>query len=601
MMASTTQRLNPYGRRVTGRPSRIRPGQIVVTEVAMALIVALAGRNPVIVTAAVAAATGLLLAAWVPVCRRWLYEWGWVGLRYLSRRHTLPPAASPAALLDLVAPGTMVLAVEMAGKPAAMISDRDGLTALLELGDPADLLTDHATRLPSLTTLLPATGADDPPVRIQLLLSGAPAPVGAAGNGPVATSYQQLTKGQLLGYGRAVLAVRISRCDGWSDEELRQSLSSTVRKLHRRLSLVSARLLGADAAGRVLADLAHHDGGQPGRESWSAVRLGGLVQTTFRLRRWPAVTADTASQFVSRLLALPAMATTVSVTVGPRLTAESAHVPLALTIRLAASGQADLAMATQALRRLVRSANGEFWRLDGEHLAGIAATLPLGTSTTTMALATPMLDALELPLVTAGVMVGTNRHGGPMTIRLFRSSATRILLVGGVAAAQLITLRAMALGARVVVRTSRPHAWEPFVRGVTVPGDIVAIIPPGHPVGGPPGTPLRPLLVVLDAGSMPTDPSSVLVSGWQTTLVVRDTLTPADGDVLAQANLAVLQPLRPGEAVLAGSILGLGESAQWLTRIRPDMVAVINRRALRWARLVPTPIETQLVGQPSRR
>lgn len=85
------------------------------------------------------------------------------------------------------------------------------------------------------------------------------------------------------------------------------------------------------------------------------------------------------------------------------------------------------------------------------------------------------------------------------------------------------------------------------------------------------------------------------------TLVVRDELTPADVDTLGRADLAVLQPLDPSEAALAGTALGLGGAAEWLTRIRDDMVAVVNRRALRWALLSPTPIESQLVGRPGRR
>lgn len=209
------------------------------------------------------------------------------------------------------------------------------------------------------------------------------------------------------------------------------------------------------------------------------------------------------------------------------------------------------------------------------------------------------LDALELSLGEAGLMVGANRHGGAVTVRLFRPEPTRLLLVGGVRAGQLVVLRALALGARVVVQTTRPRAWEPFVRGVGAPGGAVPVIPPGRPVGGAPGSPLQPLLLVVDAGAAPeeADPGAA----WQSTMVVRDALTPADVPALARADLAILQPLDPAEAALAGTALGLGGSADWLTRIRDDMVAVVNRRALRWALLSPTPIESQLVGRPVRR
>ena len=208
------------------------------------------------------------------------------------------------------------------------------------------------------------------------------------------------------------------------------------------------------------------------------------------------------------------------------------------------------------------------------------------------------LDGLDLPVGSAGLMLGNNRHGAPVIARLFRPEQTRALLIGGVRCAQLVALRAMALGARVVVQTARPQAWEPFVRGAAVPGESIAVVPPGRALEIPPGTALHPLLVVVDVGPVGSDTRPG--QGWQATLVVRDEFTAADVDVASRADLLVLQPLRPDEATLAGSALGLGDAAQWLTRIRPDMVGVVNRRAVRWAALSTTPIETQLIGPPVR-
>ena len=151
----------------------------------------------------------------------------------------------------------------------------------------------------------------------------------------------------------------------------------------------------------------------------------------------------------------------------------------------------------------------------------------------------------------------------------------------------------------MLVQTGRPRAWEPFVRGVGGQPGGVPVVPTGRAVGDGTGSPLRPLLVVVDAGRWPA--SRRRGRRGVSTLVVRDELTPADVDALGRADLAVLQPLDPAEAALAGTALGLGGSAQWLTRIRDDMVAVVNRRALRWALLSPTPIESQLVGRPGRR
>ncbi|MGN9811152.1 type VII secretion protein EccE [Micromonospora sp. BQ11] len=571
---------------------RVRAGQIVAAQVALAAPVAAAGRGALPMLAAVAMALVVLPLAWVRLRGRWLFEWLGAGLGYLTRRRTLPAHAGPAALLGVVA-DALVRPVELAGGSAAVLDDATGMVAVLELGDPGDLLGDGPRTLPLPAALLPAATPGSPPVRVQLLLTGAPAPTVEASGG-VATSYRQLTDGRLPGRERAVLAVRVLRVDDLTADDLRRALSGTLRRIIRRLGPVGARPLGAEAALRVVGELAHHDD-RPAMESWQAVRTGDLLQTTFRLHRWPDPRTDGGRHLTSRLLALPVTATTVSIAAGPWAGADPASAPTELTVRLAARTPAELASAAGALRRVVTGAGGEVRRLDGEQLTGLAATLPL-------ALPSPGptgIAALEVTLGEAGLMLGANRHGGAVTVRLFRPESTRIMLVGGVRAAQLVTLRAMALGARVVVQTGRPRVWEPFVRGVGAPGDMIPLLPPGRPLGDAVGTPLRPLLVVLDVGPTPPEPEPG--SPWRATLLLRDELTAADADALGRADLAVLQPLDPAEAALAGTALGLGGTAEWLTRIRDDMVAVVNRRALRWALISPTPIEAHLVGHPGRR
>ncbi|WBB82435.1 type VII secretion protein EccE [Micromonospora sp. WMMD882] len=576
----------------------VRAGQVVAAQVAVALVAAALGRGALVTAGAVLVALVLLAVAWVRLRGRWLFEWLVIAVAHLTRRRGLPPGVGPAAVLGLVAPDASVRGAELAGDPAAVVADADGLTALLELLDPGGPLGDGARELPGPAALLPPVGPDTPPLRVQLVLSGSPAPAPGAGGSKVATSYRQLTDGRLPARERAVLAVRALRVDGWSDEDLRRALSGAVRKVTRRLAPFTVRPLGPAAALRVLGELAHHDGDHPVRESWPGLRLGGLAQSTFRLRRWPDLGGDGGRQLVPRLLGLPAAAVTVALCAGPRGT-DPAVTPVELSVRLAADTPAELSAAEQALRRLVGGVGGEVRRLDGYQSPGFAATLPLARAGRGPALPVGRLDALELPFGTAGLMIGANRHGGAVTLRIFRPEATRLVLVGGVPAAQLLGLRAMALGARVVVQTTRPRAWEPFLRGVGVPGGAIAVVPPGRPVDAFAGSPLRPLLLVVDAGPVAADAAPG--PGWQATLVVRDELTPADGDALARADLAVLQPLDPTEAALAGGALGLGGSAEWLTRIRPEMVAVVNRRALRWALLSPTPIEAQLVGPPARR
>ncbi|MEH1167840.1 type VII secretion protein EccE [Micromonospora sp. CPCC 205539] len=573
----------------------IRAGQLVTAQVAVALALAALGRGAPATAAALLVAVLLVAAAWGRVQGRWLFEWLGTAVGHLTRRRALAGPTGPADLLDLVAPGAVVRSTELSGGPAAVLEDTAGMVALLELGDPGDLLGDASRAIPAPAALLPPAGPDVPPLRIQLLLAGTPAPVPAAG-GTVGTSYRQLTDGRLAGRERAVLAVRVLRVDGWSEEDLRRVLAGTLRRIVRRLGPLTARPLGVPAALAVVGELAHHDG-NPVRESWPVLRSGGLVQATFRLVRWPDARGVAARRLVPRLLALPATATTVSICAGPSTATGGTEVPTDLTVRLAATTMAELTTVAETLDRLVGGLGGELRRLDGAHLDGLASTLPLALAAPG-AQAQPALADWELTLGEAGMMVGANRHGGAVTVRLFRPESTRVLLVGGVRAAQLVALRAMALGALVVVQTARPRAWEPFVRGVGAPGGTIPLIPPGRRVADGLGTALRPLLVVVDAGPMPAEAEPG--PPWRATLVVRDELTPADVDALSRADLAVLQPLGSTEAALAGAALGLGGSAEWLTRIRDDMVAVVNRRALRWALLSPTPIESQLIGRPSR-
>jgi type VII secretion protein EccE len=598
--------------RIRTRPARrgrlfgVRAGQLVGSQVAAVAVLAGAVNGTIALAGAVAFAVVLLALIWLRMRGRWAFEWLGTALRYGGRRHSGPADPDPHALLEFVAPGSRMEHADLAGDQAAVIVDGRGLTAVLELGDPTGLLVEVLPLLPSPASLLPAAVAEHPPVRIQLVLTGAPAPAVRAGAGTPANSYRQLTEGRLLGHSRAMLAVRVLRAEGWTPDDLRRALSGLVRKMPRRLGAVPARPLGEAAAVRVIAELAHDDGVGGAQESWPGLRVSGLMQATFRLDRWPDLRIETSRRLVSRMLALPAAATTVAVTAGPRPEGGTGTVPVDLTVRLAAADAAGLAMATQALRKLLSAERAHARRLDGEHLDGLIATLPLGGGTAIDvpgrpadgALPPEVVDGLELPVGAAGLMLGSNRHGQPVVARLFRPEQTRALLVGGVRCSQLLALRAMALGARVVVQTARPQAWEPFVRGAAVPGESIAVVPPGRAIEIPPGSALHPLLVVVDVGPVGAD--SRPGAGWQATLVVRDDFSAADVDVASRADLLLLQPLRPEEASLVGAALGLGDAAQWLTRIRADMLGLVNRRAVRWAALAQTPIEHQLIGAPAR-
>jgi len=579
---------------------RKRSGQIVVSQAALAGWLAAYGQGPLPAAAVGAGGIAVLAAAWIRLRGRWGYQWLATAAGYLARRRALDAQTHPAALLDWVRPGARVVADECDGEPAGIIEDLYARTALLELGQPDTLVSDVATPLPPLRDLLV------PGVRVHLVVTAA---VADPGPGAPATNYRELTEGgpgpdpcgpariaqdaPVPARQRVVLAVQALGGEGTAPADLARTLHSAIRRLRRRLRrTVGVRLLAEPAVHAVLADLTHHDGAHPVRESWTGVHVGGLWQATYRLPRWP--TGTDGSRFIARVLALPTAATTIGLTVGPDTRA-------ALAVRLAAPSRAALTVAAQALQRLLDSHAVAAWPCDGAQVPALAATLPLGDDHSGLSGPAHPTPPPQPPVGGAGLVLGVDRHGAAVAVRLLRPEPTTVLLVGGVRAAQLLTLRALALGVQVVVRSGRPPAWEPFVRAVSAPGQPVAVMPPGHPTlpFGAVGSALRPQLVVDDAPPA-AGPVPVPAAPWRTVLTVRDELTPADVAPLARADLAVLQPLHPAEAALATQTLGLGDTGEWLTRIRPDMVGLVHRRTVRWALLATTRFERQLLGTVAR-
>ncbi|MEV6931852.1 type VII secretion protein EccE [Dactylosporangium sp. NPDC051485] len=691
--------------------------RIVLAQAAVALVVAAWAAGPVwAMVAAPFALLALLLAAG-RVRHRPLARWIGDGIRFLGRRRTVPSGVGGAGLLALVRPGAATSTLDIDGADVGVLEDTDGLVAVVRVGDLSALLGAALPALPPLSALLPTPARDVPEVRVQLLVSAVTAPSPSAT--PSATSYRQLTDGRVLAHQRVLVAVRVRRAGGYRRADLEESLVVAVRRVSRLLAKAGlpALPLSATSALAAVTEAAQHDPSHPIRETWTGVRVGGLHQAAFRLRRWPEL-----GPLMGRLLTLPTSVTTLSLTAqspvpsaaapdrpaapppsgpagpaapgsmapgvpvsgvvspvhsyvpgstvaygpgaspaadpghgggssagahpqadlgqraaipaprravddfgpfdGPAAPAGGPAVQAELVVRLAAPSAAALAQATTALRRLVESLDAKVTRLDGAQLDGLAATLPLGGGAAMedavlaglvagheglalggarpATVTPPRLSAVAPPIGGEGIMLGVNRRSEPVVVRLFRPEPTRATLIGGVRCAQLVVMRALATGARVLVQSARPHAWEPFQRGLGT-AEPLSVVPPGRLGDPPPATATGPQLLVLDVGPIPGRAVPVQESAWRTILYVRDDLTTADTDLLTRSDLALLQPLTPHEATLAGDALGLGDSRGWLTRISPEMLGVvINRQTVRWTQLSTTPLELQLTGGPAR-
>jgi len=564
--------------------SGVRVGQVVCTQAALAmpLLASVGG------VTGVCCATGLailvIVACWLRVGQHWAYQWWALACGYRWRRRTLPPGAD---LLAWTLPGARIGSTVFADTPAATIVDGWGVVAVVALGDPTAVLVDPVT-LPDPAKLAGLGRTDGPVVRVQMLVTGAAAPVAELGAVPAAASYQQLTQGRAIGSAQALLAIRVLS-DGRHRDELVAALAAVLRRLPRLCPELSTTVLGADALAAALADLAEQDPHRPVVERWSSIRCGERHQASFALRLPPGPAAD---RLLPRLATLPVAGVTVS------FAAQSDGVVLPVMVRLAANGPAALTAAISALTQLVRDHGGQLTSQDGAQRAALARTLPLAAADSRPPIRTsvqaddptaPTLAALP----TAGLVCGVDRHDQPVLVRLFRPEPTRVLLAGGVPTARLLVLRALALGAHIQICTSRPEAWDGFARAASPPGTPIEV----NAVSPTTATARRPLLTVVDTGAIS---APVAEGAWRTTMLIRDQLTSVDTGALARADLAVLPPLPAESATLAGTALGLGAAAPWLTRIRSDMVALVSRRTVRWAALSVTPTERQLAGVPDR-
>ncbi|MEV8514399.1 type VII secretion protein EccE [Dactylosporangium sp. NPDC051484] len=612
--------------------------RIVLGQAAIALVVVAWSTGPAWAFVALPFGLAALILAVARFRHRQLSSWIGDGIRFLARRHTLPAGAGGAGLLALVRPGAAASSVDVDGADVGVLEDTDGLAAIVRVGDPSGLLGTALPPLPPLNALLPAPARDVPEVRVQLLVSAVTAP--APSTTPSATSYRQLTDGRVLAHQRVLVAVRVRRAGGYRRADLQESLVVAVRRVCRLLAKAGlpALPLSATSALAAVTEAAQHDPAHSVRETWTGLRVGGLHHAVFRLSRWPE-----RGPLMSQLLTLPASTTTLSLAAqspdpparrqasapadGPPgalvgSPVGSPAVRAELVIRLAAPDAGALAQATTALHRLAASLDAKVARLDGTQLDGLAAALPLGAGATgddaalaglvtgrdglalgggrPASVTAPRLSAIEPVVGGEGVMLGVNRRGEPVVIRLFRPEPTRAALIGGPHCAQLVVLRALATGARVVVQSARPRAWESFQRAVGA-AEALAVLPPGRLAEPPAATATSPLLLVFDVGPLPDRAVPIPEGAWRTILFLRDDLTTADIDLLTRCDLVLLQPLTPHEAALAGDALGLGDSQAWLTKISPEMLGVVvNRQTVRWTQLSTTPIEHQLTGGPAR-
>lgn len=210
-----------------------------------------------------------------------------------------------------------------------------------------------------------------------------------------------------------------------------------------------------------------------------------------------------------------------------------------LTVRIEQSGAGEVLVSA-----LVRFHSESPWTsppqlnmlpVHGQAFDAVAASLPLGTRALRVQLSRRPLHGseLEVPLGPSGFMMGTLRTQGGYPFLLSWSDplkATRISVKAELDVLEPWILRATAAGARVLVYTDRPQAWQPIAR------DYIQIGQLGGPVQVP------PTMLVLDL-STGTDNVNTSARAGQTVVTV-------SSDVVADADIVIKQ-LAADELVLS--------------------------------------------------
>lgn len=113
-------------------------------------------------------------------------------------------------------------------------------------------------------------------------------------------------------------------------------------------------------------------------ESGRSWRCDNRRHTTYWIRRWPGAgggDGPSLPQFVARVTAVPALATTFSLTLSR---GEGRDVSLCGHLRVTGRSDDELVAARHALEEAARRSGAGLARLDREQLPGMLATLPLG-------------------------------------------------------------------------------------------------------------------------------------------------------------------------------------------------------------------------------
>ncbi|RSN52312.1 type VII secretion protein EccE [Streptomyces sp. WAC 04229] len=398
-------------RRVRGGSFALQ--RMVLLELAVALTVCGWLIGSLVLVPSIALAVLLVLLAVVRRRRQSLPEWlaGHMALRARLRRAANTPVASDvdAGLAPAVECEPNLRTYNYVHRdsrdrrPVGMLGDGGFLTAVLQVeADAGALRADRGSRPLPLALVRDALDVDGirlESAQVVLHTQTAPAPH-LPRQSVVVTNYAQLQTGNLSPAVRIMwIALKLdpelcpdavaARGGGLTGAQKclarsAEHLSSRLTGAGFRVSLLTEEELPAALSTSMCANpmvaAQTGQGDAPRRrteESGRSWRCDNRRHTTYWVRRWPQLGGHDAGlpQLVARLTAVPALATTFSLTLAP---SSRQDVTITGHVRVTGRSSTELAEARRGLEHAARQARTALVRLDREQLAGMLATLPLG-------------------------------------------------------------------------------------------------------------------------------------------------------------------------------------------------------------------------------
>ncbi|MGL5817482.1 MAG: type VII secretion protein EccE [Phycicoccus sp.] len=531
---------------------------------------------------------------------RALWAWAMVALVYRRRAQRGPdqlvndPAGHPAPTIEAHR--------DRAGTSFGLVRDHLSWTSVVALG-PVD---DQGRRLSDsigLHQVLGALADDDNWASVQVVLRVLPAPSPRVDpRSPVATSYRELAAGSVA-QRELLVCIRLepARCPravtvrGGGDVGARRALATSTARLVAALAdIARVRVLGADdVRAAVAAGLGVAPG--PTTERWDGIDHGlHGVQVCYRLD----IPGSDPTQLVADLTSVPGVSIVGSATVGRG----AADADVEVVVRVLCLPE-DRAAVDTALRRMTHARGARVIRLDGEHAAATRSTLPGGArprshrATARRVGSVPgWATSLSLPLDRGGLVLGRGDDGRPAPFELFRSRPTAVSALLDHRVVLVLAFRALALGARVSVVSTRTERWLPLRRLGVDDRDVVELVSPEtFRLSSPTPRPDRPHLVVVDlpdASDLPPVPGRP----WQCVVAVLPELSMRRLPAARARGPVLLRRLSRREAVAVVPFLGLpAGSDQVLTGLADDQVALVVGAVATVIDLALTVPESQLV------